>query len=115
MPNEARNAMVAALKASLVPVLRSRGFRGSFPHFRSLGPARVDLLSVQFWSSGGRFAVEVGACPPTGTGLRPFQARKRFEQTGCPESIMSKRPSGPHLSGRVRCGGRPPAWLSSCP
>lgn len=42
------DSMIAALKAVFVPVLRERGFKGSFPHFRRIRPDRIDLLTVQF-------------------------------------------------------------------
>lgn len=58
--------MNAALQASFVPVLRQNGFKGSIPHFRRPLPDRIDLLSIQFKSSGGSFVVEIAKCGPDG-------------------------------------------------
>ena len=58
--------MVGALKTRFVPALRERGFAGSFPHFRRRLPERVDYLTVQFYSAGGSFVVEVGRTGPDG-------------------------------------------------
>lgn len=55
-----------ALKSVLAADLRRRGFTGSLPHFRRREAGRISLLSVQHFSSGGRFAVEVAVCPPAG-------------------------------------------------
>ena len=58
--------MNAALKQVFVPALRARGFRGTFPHFRRARPDRVDYLTVQFYSSGGSFVVELASAGPDG-------------------------------------------------
>jgi hypothetical protein len=58
--------MVAALKQTVVPQLRSRGFRGTFPHFRRIGPEQVDLLTFQFDKWGGGFVIEIARCAPEG-------------------------------------------------
>ncbi|TGN39540.1 DUF4304 domain-containing protein [Marinobacter confluentis] len=63
----ARSAMEASLKAIVVPELRSRGFKGSYPHFRRIMENRIDLLTFQFYSAGGSFVVEIGNCGPEGT------------------------------------------------
>lgn len=58
--------MRAALKEVVVPALRTRGFRGSFPHFRREHSDRIDLLMFQFSQWGPAFYVELGSCPPNG-------------------------------------------------
>ena len=58
--------MMGALKTRFVPALRERGFAGSFPHFRRRLPERVDYLTVQFYSAGGSFVLEVGRTGPDG-------------------------------------------------
>lgn len=63
---EHRKLMVRALREVFVPELRKRGFKGSFPHFRRVSPKRVDYLSVQFYSAGGSFVVELAAAGPDG-------------------------------------------------
>lgn len=60
------DAMKAALRTHFVPQLRARGFKGSLPHFRRMGPTGIDLLTVQFDKWGGGFVVEIGRCGPTG-------------------------------------------------
>ena len=61
-----RDDMNAALRARLVPALRSRGFRGSLPHFRRILANRIDLLTVQFDKWGGGFVLEISRCVPQG-------------------------------------------------
>jgi hypothetical protein len=62
----ARAALEAALRDVVIPELRQRGFRGSFPHYRRILPTRIDLLTFQFYSAGGSFVVEVAKCGPEG-------------------------------------------------
>jgi hypothetical protein len=54
--------MIAALGECVIPVLRERGFTGSFPYFRRMTPAAVHLLTFQFHTYGGSFTVEVASC-----------------------------------------------------
>lgn len=60
------DAMMASLKNLVVPVLRERGFKGSFPHFRRLKNDQIDLLTFQFDRHGGGFVIEISKCPPEG-------------------------------------------------
>ena len=64
--SESRDRMIAALQDVAVPVLRDMGFSGSFPHFRRIREAQVDLLTFQFNRYGGSFVVEVAFCAPDG-------------------------------------------------
>lgn len=64
--SQSRDAMIAELKRVAVPVLRSLGFKGSFPHFRRETDARIDLLTFQFSMAGGQFVVEIGKFPSAG-------------------------------------------------
>jgi hypothetical protein len=59
MTNNIRAAMDAALKETVLPDLRSRGFKGSFPHFRRFTDSSVELLTFQFDKWGGGFVVEI--------------------------------------------------------
>ena len=61
-----RDLMTAALKRDVVPGLRGRGFKGSFPHFRRATLPRVDYLTFQFNSSGGSFVVELATSSVNG-------------------------------------------------
>lgn len=47
-------------------MLRSLGFKGSFPHFRRETDTRIDLLTFQFSMGGGQFVIEIGSFPPAG-------------------------------------------------
>jgi len=58
--------MIAQIKKDIVPVLRRLGFTGTYPHYRRVAPQQIDLVTFQFYSSGGQFVVEVGKFPPTG-------------------------------------------------
>lgn len=57
-----KTVMAASLKRIFVPVLRERGFKGSFPHFRRPRTDRIDLLTFQFNRGGGSFVIEVAIC-----------------------------------------------------
>ena len=61
--------MDSALRSRVVPLLRERGFAGSYPHFRRALPDRIDLVTFQFDRHGGGFVVETGSCPIDGITL----------------------------------------------
>jgi hypothetical protein len=61
-----RDKMIASLKAIVVPILREKGFKGSFPHFRRIKDNKIDLMTFQFDRYGGGFVIEVAGCPPKG-------------------------------------------------
>lgn len=61
-----RDKMISELKKIVVPELRNRGFKGSFPHFRRISEDKIDLMTFQFDRYGGGFVVEVGVCSPEG-------------------------------------------------
>ena len=58
--------MERALREVFIPVLRELGFQGSLPHFRRRRPDQLDLVSFQYFSSGGSFVVELAKAPPDG-------------------------------------------------
>jgi hypothetical protein len=64
--SNSRDQMIAALREIVFPVLRELGFSGSFPHFRRIHPAQIDLLTFQFNRHGGSFVVEIAVCAPEG-------------------------------------------------
>ncbi len=64
-----REMMDSALKEKVVPLLRSQGFKGSYPHFRRMSPDRIDLLTFQFDKWGVGFVVESGSCGVDGITL----------------------------------------------
>lgn len=66
MENSARKEMVKNLSDIVIPVLRQKGFKGSFPHFRRLKADRINLLTFQFDRSGGGFVIEITNCQPNG-------------------------------------------------
>jgi hypothetical protein len=57
-----RELMDVALKTSVVPVLRERGFTGTYPHFRRVHVTHVELLTFQFDVNGGGFLIEISRC-----------------------------------------------------
>jgi hypothetical protein len=59
-----RENMEGSLKATVVPVLRSLGFKGSFPHFFREQHGHIDLACFQFSMSGGKFVVELSFATP---------------------------------------------------
>src|SRR5262245_57260303 len=64
--SQPRDAMIAELKRVAIPVLRSLGFKASFPHFRRATDTRIDLLTFQFSSGGGQFVIEIGSFSAAG-------------------------------------------------
>jgi hypothetical protein len=64
--SQSHDKMVRALRKTVVPRLREKGFKGSFPHFRRPGNRQIDLLSFQFDKWGGGFVIEISKCPPGG-------------------------------------------------
>ena len=58
--------MERAIRNHVIPVLRSKGFTGSFPHLRRATPTRIELLTFQFRLSGGSFVVEIATCEAEG-------------------------------------------------
>lgn len=68
--SDSRDSMLAALKRVVVPDLRTRGFRGSIPHFRRERTKQIDLLAIQFSRWGGEFVVELARAPVEGLTLQ---------------------------------------------
>lgn len=66
MENSSRKEMIEKILEMVVPVLRQKGFKGSFPHFRRLAADRINLLTFQFDRSGGGFVIEIANCQPDG-------------------------------------------------
>ncbi|MFF2886098.1 DUF4304 domain-containing protein [Paenibacillus sp. NPDC057967] len=58
--------MLSALKSIVIPSLRERGFKGTFPHFRRVNEKKIDLLTFQFDKYGGGFIIEIAVCSPAG-------------------------------------------------
>ncbi|MCQ6564107.1 DUF4304 domain-containing protein [Paenibacillus mendelii] len=61
-----RDKMISSLKNIVIPSLRDRGFKGTFPHFRRITEKKIDLLTFQFDKYGGGFIIEVAVCSPEG-------------------------------------------------
>jgi hypothetical protein len=64
--SDERDRMIETLKEYVVPDLRERGFKGSFPHFRRPTERAIHLLTFQFDKCGGGFTIEIATCPPDG-------------------------------------------------
>lgn len=54
-----RESMNSAIQQYVVPELRTRGFQGSFPHFRRFFKNEIHLLTFQFDKKGGGFVIEI--------------------------------------------------------
>ncbi|PLT28872.1 DUF4304 domain-containing protein [Peribacillus deserti] len=61
-----KESMLFALEERVVPVLKAKGFQGSFPHFRRILSREIHLLSFQFDRCGGGFVIEAASCPLKG-------------------------------------------------
>jgi hypothetical protein len=66
MENSSRKEMIERISEIVVPVLRQKGFKGSFPHFRRHAVDRINLLTFQFDRSGGGFVIEIANCQRDG-------------------------------------------------
>ena len=66
MLSEQRKVMIQYLQNLVVPILRIRGFQGSFPHFRRLTSERIHLMTFQFDKWGGGFVIEIANSSPGG-------------------------------------------------
>lgn len=66
MENLERKQMNKYLAELVIPVLRQKGFKGSFPHFRRITSDRINLLTFQFDRNGGGFVIEITNCQPNG-------------------------------------------------
>jgi hypothetical protein len=87
-----RDKMIATLKQHVVPVLKARGFKGSFPHFRRLTDTGIHLLTFQFDKWGGGFIVEIASCSVEGVTM--FWG----------EYIPPTKVTAHHVSSRLRLG-----------
>ena len=72
-----RDEMQAALKGTLVPHLRSVGFKGSLPHFYRAFDRHVDLLTVQYYSAGNCLLIEIASAKLDDT-MEPSKQRVYF-------------------------------------
>src|SRR5260221_6514272 len=102
MSSKDREAMDAALKELVIPVLRANGFKGSLPHFRRVTPQAIDLLTFQFDKWGGGFVVEISKCSPGGDTMHsgghnaPSKNNAPHPHTHPPKRIPTRPSSGNH-------------------
>jgi hypothetical protein len=90
------------MKRTLVPILESEGFQGTFPEFQRVDCGSLQLLSIQFDKNGGGFFMEFCNHPPgdleTSWGEivpernitvahTPVESRARLQQTGNRNSL----------------------------
>jgi hypothetical protein len=61
-----RDNMINSLRKNVIPIMRNRGFKGSFPHFYRQLEDRVGLLMFQFSAWGGVLYIEISKCSPEG-------------------------------------------------
>lgn len=61
-----RDNMINSLRKNVIPAMRNRGFKGSFPHFYRKLEDHVDLLMFQFSAWGGVLYIEISKCSPEG-------------------------------------------------
>jgi hypothetical protein len=95
MTNDSRKSMEKALKEIFVLDLKKNGFKGSFPHFRRVTIDSIDLLTFQFYSSGGSFVIEIAQCPAEGF-------RNASGVLTPPDKVQVK-----HVWPRLRLGAKP--------
>lgn len=61
-----RKGMDDAIKSLIIPVLRGKGFKGSYPNLRRQNNYKVDVIGFQFSQWGPQLYVEIGTCPAAG-------------------------------------------------
>jgi hypothetical protein len=73
--------MDGTLKTISVPLLRERGFKGTYPHFYRVIGSHVDLLMFQFRLDGSSFVVEISYADPdrNNVGFRPETPVKQLQ------------------------------------
>jgi len=59
-----KEIMLHALKTTVIPMLKARGFSGKYPHYRRDGADCIALISFFADKYGGSFTVEVSAVFP---------------------------------------------------
>ncbi|WP_131989376.1 DUF4304 domain-containing protein [Chthoniobacter flavus] len=113
--SDARNQMIAALKAAVLPAWRNRGFAGSFPHLRRDRGDQIDLITFQFDRNGGGFVIELGQCKPEDftTTLGRLTSREKVRAWDAPlrTRIQPQPGSSPQDWFRFRYATTPDAFL----
>lgn len=89
-----RDNMISSLKKIVIPVLREKGFKGSFPHFRRISGNKIDLITFQFNRWGGSFIVELASCPLEGTTM------------DWGEKVLPNKVTAHHINERFRLGAK---------
>ena len=81
------------LQKRVVPELRKRGFKGSFPHFRRVNGDSIELITFQFnkWGTGD-FVIEIAKC------------HNDVLKTSWGEFVSPERINAQHLDRRLRLG-----------
>jgi hypothetical protein len=64
-----RDSVDKELRLKFVPELRSRGFKGSYPHFRRFRDDAIDILGIQFSQWAPQFYIEIAISPKGGITL----------------------------------------------
>jgi hypothetical protein len=63
---ERREKMDSAIKEIILPFLKDKGFKGSYPHFRRERGDKLNLLCFQFSLYSSQFVVEISQCAKEG-------------------------------------------------
>jgi len=92
---EKRKLIDKELKAKVVPILKQKGFKGTYPHFRRITEKKIDILAFLFGQWGPQFYVEIAVAPSKGVTLLN---RKHF-----PPEIVKHN----HCGHRRRIGDNP--------
>ncbi len=61
--DELRYAIDERIKKESIPLLRQRGFKGSYSHFNRKRNDHLDILGFQFSLYGPQFWIEIGSAP----------------------------------------------------
>jgi len=75
-----RKKMISTLNKIVVPILKKKGFKGTFPHYRRIYKNKVDLLVFQFDKWGGGFVVEISKCSKNGGNIFGINNPINFEK-----------------------------------
>lgn len=58
-----REQMREAIKTYVIPYIRQKGFKGSYPHFRRVNKDKLEIISFQFSFFSEKFTISLGKCP----------------------------------------------------
>src|SRR3989338_3770789 len=89
--------MIGAIEKILLPILREKNFKGTFPDFFREKNGHIDLLSFQFNKYGGSFAVNISYANKERNNITPYSGK----------DVPPEKLTAYHGKDRLRLGSKP--------